>query len=187
MKIEETSLPGVFVIEPRVFSDERGFFHESYQARRYEEAGIPARFVQDNLSRSGRGVLRGMHYQLGRPQAKLVQVVRGEVFDVAVDIRKGSPRFGQWVGYRLSDANQRQLYIPEGFAHGFYVLSEVADFFYKCSDYYASEEERGVRWNDPGIGIEWPEGVPPVLAERDAQFPLLSDMDADLPRYQSTP
>lgn len=186
MNIVKTTLPGVLLIEPRVFSDERGFFYESYQARRYEEAGIPARFVQDNLSRSGRGVLRGMHYQLGRPQAKLVQVIRGEVFDVAVDIRKGSPNFGQWVGYRLSDKNQRQLYIPEGFVHGFYVLSEVADFYYKCSDYYAQEEERGVRWDDSDLGIEWPEGDR-ILAPRDAQFPLLRDLGGDLPNYPDTP
>ena len=182
MNVVETSLPGVLLIELRVFRDERGFFYESYQARRYEDEGVPAHFVQDNLSRSERGVLRGMHYQLGRPQAKLVQVIRGEVFDVAVDIRKGSPHFGRWVGYRLSDENQRQLYIPEGFAHGFMVLSEIADFYYKCSDYYAKEEERGIRWDDPTIGIEWPGGEK-TLADRDAKFSLLQNMDADLPRF----
>lgn len=186
MKVTETKLPGVLLIEPRVFEDERGYFFESYHAERYRQAGIPARFVQDNQSRSGQGVLRGMHYQLGRPQAKLVQVLQGEVFDVAVDIRRGSPHFGQWVGALLSGENKHQLYIPEGFAHGFYVMSETADFAYKCSDFYAREEERGLRWDDPDVGIEWPEGRR-ILAPRDAAFPLLREMDADLPPYSETP
>ena len=183
MKVTETKLPGVFLIEPRVFGDERGYFFESYQEERYQAAGIPSRFVQDNVSKSQRGVLRGMHYQQGQPQAKLVQVVSGEVFDVAVDIREGSPNFGQWVGVVLTGENHHQLYIPEGFAHGFYVMSKTAVFQYKCSDYYAADKERGLVWNDPDVGIEWPEGPEPVLAQRDAEFPRLKDIGVDLPKF----
>ena len=182
MNVIETKLPGVLLIEPRVFGDERGYFFESYQAERYAAAGITTRFVQDNISRSTKGILRGMHFQLGRPQAKFVMVTEGEVFDVAVDIRRGSPNFGQWFGTILSESNKRQMFIPEGFAHGFVVTSEIAVFQYKCSDYYAAEEERGLRWNDPAIGIEWPV-TNPILAERDAAFPLLED--ADLPKYEA--
>ena len=180
MNVVETSLPGVLLVEPKVFGDERGYFFESYQAERYQAAGIPARFVQDNQSLSRRGVLRGLHFQLGRPQAKLVQVVLGEVFDVAVDIRKGSPHFGQWTGALLSEQNKRQLYVPEGFAHGFYVVSETAVFQYKCSDYYDKDQERGLRWDDPAVGIEWPPGER-ILAPRDAAFPLLRDLGPELP------
>jgi dTDP-4-dehydrorhamnose 3,5-epimerase len=183
MKVTPTALPEVLLIEPRVFSDERGFFFESYHSQRYESLGIPARFVQDNQSHSNRGVLRGMHYQLGQPQAKLVTVVAGEVYDVAVDIRRGSPTFGRWVGAVLSGENKLQLYIPEGFAHGFYTLSGTADLFYKCADFYAHKEERGVRWDDPDIGIVWPAGER-ILAPRDAAFPRLREMDADLPLYR---
>jgi dTDP-4-dehydrorhamnose 3,5-epimerase len=183
MKVVETALPGVLLIEPRVFEDERGCFFEAYHAQRYRALGIPGDFVQDNQSHSRRGVLRGLHYQLGRPQAKLVQVLRGEVYDVAVDIRKGSPHFGRWVGVHLSDRPRCQLYIPEGFAHGFYVLSESADFCYKCSDFYSQEDERGLRWDDPDLAIQWPDGER-ILAPRDAAFPLLRGLDADLPAYR---
>ncbi len=186
MKVTPTELPGVLLIEPRVFSDDRGYFFESYQEERYRGQGIGARFVQDNQSHSVRGVLRGMHFQLGRPQAKLVSVLQGEVYDVAVDVRKGSPTFGRWVGMVLSGENKQQLFIPEGFAHGFYVMSSTAHFYYKCSDYYAQKEERGLLWNDPGLGIQWPAG-PRILAPRDAAFPRLRDMEADLPRYTAAP
>lgn len=183
MNVTETSLPGVLLVEPRVFADARGYFFENYQYERYAAAGIGTRFVQDNTSRSTRGVLRGMHYQLGVPQAKLVHVLEGEVFDVAVDIRAGSPTFGQWYGSTLSAENKLQLFIPKGFAHGFYVTSAEAIFQYKCSDYYAPQEERGLRWDDPQVGIVWP-GDSPILAERDATFPLLADLGPDLPRFE---
>jgi dTDP-4-dehydrorhamnose 3,5-epimerase len=183
MKVTPTELAGVLLIEPRVFQDERGYFFESYHEQRYLSLGIPSRFVQDNQSHSKQGVLRGMHYQLGQPQAKLVQVLRGEVYDVAVDIRKGSPQFGRWVGVRLSGENKHQLYVPEGFAHGFYVLSETADVHYKCSDFYAQQEERGIRWDDPAVGIQWPVG-PRIVAARDAAFPLLRDPNQTLPGYR---
>jgi dTDP-4-dehydrorhamnose 3,5-epimerase len=186
MKVIETELAGVLLIEPKVFRDERGSFFESYHARRYAQLGIGAQFVQDNYSRSRKGVLRGLHYQLGHPQAKLVQVLSGAVFDVAVDVRKGSPHFGRWVSYYLSDENRRQLYIPEGFAHGFYVLSDVADFHYKCSEFYAREEERGVRWDDPDLGIAWPAGQR-VVHPRDQAFPLLQEIDGDLPPFDGRP
>jgi dTDP-4-dehydrorhamnose 3,5-epimerase len=173
MQIIETSLPGVLLIEPKVYEDERGFFFESYNARDYAAHGISTEFVQDNHSRSTRGVLRGLHYQVGQGQAKLVRVAVGEVFDVAVDIRRGSPTFGQWVGYRLSAKNRRQLYIPVGFAHGFCALSAQAEFLYKVSSYYAPADERGIIWNDPAIGIAWPINEP-ILSERDRHHPPLS-------------
>ena len=156
MKVIATELPGALLLEPKVFGDARGFFLETWQAARYREAGLPERFVQDNHSRSRCGVLRGLHYQLTQPQGKLVWVTRGAVFDVAVDIRRGSPTFGRWYGCVLDDVDHRQLYIPPGFAHGFCVLSEEADFFYKCTDYYHPPSERGIAWDDPDIGIEWP-------------------------------
>jgi len=156
LKVIAAELPGVLLLEPKVFGDARGFFLETWQAARYHEAGLPERFVQDNHSRSRRGVLRGLHYQLTQPQGKLVWVTRGAVFDVAVDIRRGSPTFGRWYGCVLDDVDHRQLYIPPGFAHGFCVLSEEADFFYKCTDYYHPPSERGIAWDDPDIGIEWP-------------------------------
>lgn len=180
MKVTEASLPGLLLIEPNVFGDDRGFFLETYHAERYRQVGITADFVQVNRSRSRGGVLRGLHYQLGRPQGKLVQVVRGKVYDVAVDIRRGSPTFGGWKGYHLTDANHYQLYIPEGFAHGFYVLSEVADFAYMCTDYYAPDEERGIRWDDPGIAIDWPGGEK-IVSPKDRSYPFLKDMAGDLP------
>lgn len=157
MEVFKTSLPGVVIIEPKVFGDERGFFLETFQADRYrEQAGIDLPFVQDNHSRSARGVLRGLHFQKTKPQGKLVRVVRGEVFDVAVDIRKGSPTFGQWEGVILSEENKRQFWVPPGFAHGFVVLSDVADFEYKCTDYYDPSDEGSLAWNDPDVGITWP-------------------------------
>ena len=184
MKIVETDLPGVLIIEPVVYGDARGFFLESFHARRYAESGLPETFVQDNHSRSSRGVLRGLHYQLHHPQGKLVRVVSGEVFDVAVDIRRGSPTFGRWVGATVSADNHRQLYVPPGFAHGFCVLSESADFLYKCSEYYAPDDEHGVRWDDPDIGIEWP-GLEFQLSEKDRNNPLLHELDAELPVYEA--
>jgi dTDP-4-dehydrorhamnose 3,5-epimerase len=178
MKITETALPGVLIIEPRVFGDARGFFLESWNARSFAAAGLDLEFVQDNHSRSARGVLRGLHYQLANPQGKLVRVTRGAVFDVAVDIRRSSPHFGQWVGVELSDSNHHMLYIPPGFAHGFVVLSEVADFVYKCTSLYDAASDRGIRWDDPAIGIAWPDtGAPPLLSGKDAVAPLLADAE----------
>ena len=156
MKIVETHLPGVVVLEPKRVGDSRGFFLEIYREDVFKRAGITLNFVQDNHSRSARGVLRGLHYQLMQPQGKLVRVASGSVFDVAVDVRKGSPTFGEWFGTTLDDENIRMVYVPPGFAHGFVVLSETADFIYKCTDYYHPESEQGVLWNDPDIGIEWP-------------------------------
>ena len=184
MKVIETELPGVLIIEPVVHGDTRGFFLESFHARRYAESGLPASFVQDNHSRSARGVLRGLHYQLRYPQGKLVRVVSGEVFDVAVDIRRGSPTFGRWVGATVSADNHRQLYVPPGFAHGFCVLSEYADFLYKCTDYYAPDDEHGVRWDDPDIGIAWPD-LEFKLSDKDRNSARLRELDAELPVYEA--
>jgi len=169
MKISPTVLPEVLIIEPKVFGDSRGFFFESFNQRAFNEAtGLDAEFVQDNHSRSAKGVLRGLHYQVQQPQGKLVRVVRGSVFDVAVDIRKSSPNFGRWVGVELTEENNRQLWVPPGFAHGFLVTSDTADFLYKTTDYYAPEFERCVAWNDPAIGIEWPlGGMTPQLSAKD--------------------
>ncbi len=172
MIVKETPLSGLLVIEPKVFRDSRGLFWETYHARRYAEAGITGPFVQDNASHSVKDTLRGLHYQLKRPQGKLVWVVRGEVFDVAVDIRQCSPTFGKWYGVHLSGEEPKQLYIPPGIAHGFYVVSESADFMYKCTNFYAPEDERGVLWSDAEIGIQWPIGQP-LLSAKDAQFPTL--------------
>lgn len=173
MKVIPTAIPDVKIIEPKVFGDQRGFFLETFQAERYrEEAGIDLEFVQDNYSRSGRGVLRGLHFQKTRPQGKLVRVVRGEVFDVAVDLRPGSPTFKQWVGEILSESNYRQLWVPPGFAHGFVVLSNHADFEYKCTDYYCPEDEACLAWNDPEIGIEWPIENPSLSAKDQAGVPF---------------
>jgi dTDP-4-dehydrorhamnose 3,5-epimerase len=170
MRARPTALPGVFVVEPAVFGDARGFFYESYNQRKLEAAlGRQLHFVQDNHSRSARGVLRGLHYQQPRPQGKLVRVVRGEVFDVAVDLRRGSPTAGRWLGEVLSAENRRQLWIPEGLAHGFLVLSDDAEFLYKTTDYYAPEHERCIRWDDPALAIAWPDaGVPPRVSAKDA-------------------
>ena len=181
----ETALPGVVILEPRVFADHRGWFFESYHTGRFEEMGIRDVFLQDNQSRSIRGTVRGLHFQLGAPQTKLVRVLQGAIWDVAVDVRHGSPTFGQWVGVELSAEDRRQLYVPPGFAHGFSTLSGTADVLYKCSALYAPDLERAVRWNDPCIGVDWRLEGPPVLSERDACHPYLSDLDSrDLPPYQ---
>jgi dTDP-4-dehydrorhamnose 3,5-epimerase len=156
MNTIKTPLPGVILFEPKIFGDERGFFLETYRESVFFDAGIKDKFVQDNQSRSTRGVLRGLHYQLTHPQGKLVRVARGEVFDVAVDVRSGSPTFGQWFGAVLNESNMHMMYVPPDFAHGFVVLSDVADFIYRCTDYYHPESEQGIQWNDPDIGIEWP-------------------------------
>ncbi len=175
MKVVATALPEVLILEPRVFGDERGFFLESYNARVFREAtGLDVAFVQDNHSRSARNVLRGIHYQVVRPQGKLVRVVTGAVFDVAVDLRRSSPDFGRWVGVELSAENHRQMWIPPGFGHGFLVLSEFADFLYKTTDYWIAEYDRAVRWDDPALAIEWPGGgAGPIVSSKDAGAPLL--------------
>ncbi|RPD87787.1 dTDP-4-dehydrorhamnose 3,5-epimerase [Luteimonas sp. 100069] len=178
MKIIETKLPGAVVIEPAVFGDARGFFFETWNAERFGQHGLPTNFVQSNVSSSAKGVLRGLHYQWPRPQGKLVSVLRGEVLDVAVDIRRGSPTFGQWEGVILSEENKRQFWIPEGFAHGFAVLSEMAVFSYLCTDVYVKEADAGVRWNDPAIGVEWQIDAP-LLSDKDANAPLLADIPED--------
>ncbi|WP_372778319.1 dTDP-4-dehydrorhamnose 3,5-epimerase [Litorivivens sp.] len=169
MKVHTTPIDGLLLIEPKVFGDERGFFCETWQAKRYREAGVEGIFVQDNHSRSSQGVLRGLHYQIQQPQGKLVRVTHGEVFDVAVDMRRSSATFGQWYGVVLSGENHRQIWVPPGFAHGFYVMSESADFHYKCTDYYAPEHERCLLWNDKAVGIEWPlvDGSEPELSAKD--------------------
>lgn len=168
MNATPTALPEVLVIEPRVFGDERGYFFESYNRRTLQNLGIEQEFVQDNHSRSVRHVLRGLHYQIQQPQGKLVRVVVGEVFDVAVDLRRSSPNFGRWAGLNLSAENKRMLWVPPGFAHGFLVLSEVAEFLYKTTDYWAKEHERTLLWNDPELGIAWPTDAPPILSGKDA-------------------
>jgi dTDP-4-dehydrorhamnose 3,5-epimerase len=186
MRLIDTAIPDVKLLEPVVHGDHRGFFMESYNRRRLADLGIVREFVQDNHSRSRAGVLRGLHYQLGRPQAKLVRATRGRVWDVVVDLRRGSPTFRRWVGAELNEDNHRMLFSPEGFGHGFLVLSEIAEFQYKCSDYYAPDEERGLRWDDPTIAIEWPldRGFEPVLSDRDRAWPSLDDAEPDdLPRY----
>lgn len=173
MQITTSALHGLMIIQPKIFQDNRGYFYEVFQQKRYEEMGIPA-FVQDNFSRSTRNVLRGLHYQLPNPQGKLVYVTRGSVWDVAVDIRKSSPTFGQWFGITLSDENHTQLYIPPGFAHGFCVLSDEADFHYKCTDYYTPGAEQGIAWNDTTLNIPWPVQHP-VLSPKDEIFPFLHE------------
>lgn len=175
MNVVPTRIPDVLVIEPKVFGDDRGFFLESFNARAFEQAtGLKRNFVQDNHSKSSKNVLRGLHYQIRQPQGKLVRVVQGEVFDVAVDLRKSSQTFGQWVGARLSAENKRQLWLPEGFAHGFLVLSDTAEFLYKTTDYYAPEYERSLLWNDPALNIDWPTDGEPRLAAKDAAAHPLS-------------
>ncbi|HSX88912.1 MAG TPA: dTDP-4-dehydrorhamnose 3,5-epimerase [Pseudomonas sp.] len=168
MQVIRSELPGVLVLEPKVFGDARGFFYESFNARAFEQAtGLACEFVQDNHSRSQRGVLRGLHYQVQQAQGKLVRVTAGEVFDVVVDLRSSSPSFGRWLGVHLSAENKRQVWVPEGFAHGFLVLSEVAEFLYKTTDYYAPEHERCIRWDDPTLAIDWPLDGPPQLSAKD--------------------
>lgn len=177
MKATPTAIPDVLVIEPRVFGDARGFFYESFNSKAFDEAvGRHVEFVQDNHSRSAKGVLRGLHYQIQQPQGKLVRVVRGAVFDVAVDIRKSSPTFGKWVGVELSEDNHKQLWVPAGFAHGFLVLSETAEFLYKTTDYYAPAHERSIVWNDSDIDIQWPDsGMAPLLSAKDQQGSAFRD------------
>lgn len=178
MKVIETRIPDVLLLEPEVYGDARGFFEESWNAQLFRQyTGVETEFVQDNHSRSAKGVLRGLHYQLQQAQGKLVRVVRGRVFDVAVDIRKSSPHFGRWVGAELSEDNHRQMWVPPGFAHGFLVLSDSADFLYKTTDYYAPEHERSIKWDDPTIGIEWPLTGEPLLSARDRNASLLNDAD----------
>ncbi len=178
MKIIPTRLPEVFIVEPKVFGDQRGFFYESFNQRAWEEkTGLRSRFVQDNHSMSSKGVLRGLHYQISQPQGKLVRVAVGEVFDVAVDIRKNSPTFKQWVGVLLSAENKRQLWVPEGFAHGFLVLSDFAEFLYKATDYYAPEYERSIVWNDPDLAINWPLSESPTVSPKDRDAPFLKDAE----------
>jgi dTDP-4-dehydrorhamnose 3,5-epimerase len=179
MKFTPTRIPEVVLIEPQLFGDHRGFFMETWQQRVFAEAGIDLPFVQDNHSRSTRGILRGLHYQIRHPQGKLVRVISGEVFDVAVDIRKGSPTFGQWVGERLSADNRLMLWVPPGFAHGFYVLSEAAEFLYKCTDFYFPAHERSILWSDPDLAIDWPllNGEAPVLSAKDADAPCLHEAE----------
>ena len=175
-QFEEAPIQGVFTITPTVFGDERGYFMETYHAEEFRAAGIDAVFVQDNQSKSRRGVLRGLHFQVLHPQAKLVRVISGEVFDVAVDIRKGSPTFGQWAGVTLSAENRKQFFLPRGMAHGFFVLSETAEFTYKCDEFYHPEDEGGIRWDDPDIGIGWPlYGVAPLLSEKDLKHAGIND------------
>lgn len=179
MKVQKTALPEVLLIEPQLYVDERGYFFEAYHDLRYQEIGLPSRFVQDNYSRSRQGTLRGLHYQIRYPQGKLVQVTVGEVFDVAVDLRRFSPTFGKWVGIVLSSENRHQLWIPPGYAHGFYVLSEWAEVYYKVTDYYAPEWDRTLLWNDPQVAVVWPlrEGQLPLLSAKDAAGKQLVEAD----------
>jgi dTDP-4-dehydrorhamnose 3,5-epimerase len=180
MNVVKTGIEGLLIVEPRVYGDERGFFFESFNERAFAGAtGLKAHFVQDNHSRSARNVLRGLHYQVRQPQGKLVRVAAGEVFDVAVDVRRGSPTFGKWLGEHLSERNRRMLWIPPGFAHGFLVLSEYTDFLYKTTDYYAPEHERTIRWNDPDLAIGWPLAGAPTLSAKDAAAPRFRDAELD--------
>ena len=178
MKIIKTSLPGALIIEPQVFGDARGFFYESYNKAKWQDAGIDAAFIQANVSRSARGVLRGLHYQWPNPQGKLVSVLEGEVYDVAVDIRRGSPTFGQSAGVMLTADNHRHFWVPEGFAHGFCVLSEFATFTYQCTALYDAKADSGIRWNDAALGIDWPISEP-LLSDKDRKTPLLADVATD--------
>lgn len=179
MQVTPTAIPDVLIIEPKVFGDDRGFFMETWTKRVFEEIGISGEFVQDNHSKSQQGVLRGLHYQMQQPQGKLVRVLRGRVYDVAVDLRKSSPTFGQWVAEELSEENKRMLWVPPGFAHGFYVMSNEAEFVYKCTDYYAPEHERSIVWNDDALCIDWPlaEGQVPLLSSKDMAGQRLADAE----------
>jgi dTDP-4-dehydrorhamnose 3,5-epimerase len=188
LKFTETELPGVIVVQPDVHGDDRGFFLESYHAKKYADGGIDATFVQDNHSRSKQGILRGLHLQLDHPQGKLVRVVEGEVFDVAVDVRRGSPHFGKYVAIILSASSFTQLYVPPGFAHGFLVTSEVAQFEYKCTDLYYPEDELSIAWNDPALAIPWPElqsNTAPALSKKDAEASTLAELTDRLPVYEA--
>lgn len=174
-EFKKTKIEGVYIIEPKVFGDERGYFMETYKKEDFDNAGLKYCFVQDNQSKSKKGVLRGLHYQKHYPQAKLVRVISGEVFDVAVDLRKNSPTYGQWVGEILTSENKKMLMIPRGFAHGFMVLSETAEFTYKCDELYHPEDEGGIMWNDPDVGVKWPSDVTPLLSEKDQKHPSLKE------------
>ncbi len=178
MRVIETTLPGALILEPQVFGDARGYFYESYNEAKYRAAGVDHRFVQSNVSRSARGVLRGLHYQWPNPQGKLVSVIEGEVYDVAVDIRRGSPNFGKSVGVMLTADNHRHFWVPEGFAHGFCVLSEFATFSYQCTALYDPKADAGIRWNDASLGIDWPISAP-LLSDKDSRTPLLQDVDPE--------
>ena len=182
MKIEKTDLPGVLVLTPKVFGDERGFFLESFNKREFQQAGIEQEFVQDNHSKSTQGVVRGLHYQKKFPQGKLIRVIQGEVLDVIVDIRKGSPTFSRWISILLSAENKKQVWIPGGLAHGFAVISETAELCYKATDYYHPEDEAGIRWNDLQLNINW-QVKNPLLSEKDRQLPLLDEAEEDLPLF----
>lgn len=185
LRCMETPLPGVRLFAPDVFRDSRGFFMEVFHERKYAALGLEGRMVQVNLSRSAKGILRGLHYQLHHPQAKLLGVLQGAIYDVAVDIRRGSPTFGRWFGTMLEAEQRRQMFVPAGFAHGFCVMSDTAEVLYQCSDYYAPEDERGIAWDDPAIGIAWPLEGPPVLSDRDRRHPRLAEADPGaLPVYQ---
>ncbi|MCP4754878.1 MAG: dTDP-4-dehydrorhamnose 3,5-epimerase [Proteobacteria bacterium] len=184
MEIETTDIPGVLLITPKVYEDDRGFFQESYNRKAYQEAGIEENFVQDNHSKSIRGVVRGLHYQKEYPQGKLIRVVQGEILDVIVDIRKGSPTFARWTAIVVSDENKKQVWIPVGLAHGFAVLSETAETFYKTTDYYHPEDEKGILWNDPQLDIDWRTDSP-ILSPKDEILPLLHQAEPDLPVYSS--
>ncbi len=180
-KFIKTSIEGVYIVEPTVFGDERGYFMETYHAGEFKEAGLDFDFVQDNQSKSKKGVLRGLHFQYTQPQGKLVRVIKGEVFDVAVDLRKNSPTYGKWEGVVLSEENKKQFYVPEGFAHGFLVLSDEAEFTYKCTDFYNGDDEGGIMWNDPDINIDWPlESIEEIsLSEKDKQWKSFKEIDTD--------
>lgn len=179
MEFIKMQIPDVVLVKPKVFGDTRGYFFESWEARKFSQAGLDLNFVQDNYSRSGKNILRGLHYQIRQPQGKLVRVTSGEVYDVAVDLRRSSAHFGQWVGTILSADNKHQLWIPPGFAHGFYVMSESAEFFYKCTDYYAPEFERTLRWDDPSLNIPWPimTGAAPLLSNKDSFGKALTEAE----------
>jgi dTDP-4-dehydrorhamnose 3,5-epimerase len=176
VKVHQTEIPGMLLFEPRVFADARGYFLETYNQQRYQQAGLVIPFVQDNVSHSVRGTLRGLHYQIVQPQGKLCSVLSGEVYDVTVDLRRGSPAFGRWVAYRLSESNHRQVYVPPGCAHGFCVLSDVADFLYKCTDFYSPQHERTILWNDPQLAIQWPIEEP-RLSEKDRAGRFLEEAE----------
>ena len=183
MNVIETVIPDIMIIDPEIFEDSRGFFMETFHEQKFSDRGLPVRFAQDNHSYSVKGTLRGLHYQLKYPQGKLVRVVRGEVYDVAVDIRVGSPYFGRWVGEILSEQNRRQIYIPPGFAHGFCVLSDCADFLYKCTEIYEPQDDYGILWNDPDIGITWPE-LDYIISKKDQRHLCLEDLKSKLPQYK---
>ncbi len=180
MEVIKTTIDGVLLVKPKIFGDARGYFVETWQEQRYEECGIDLLFVQDNHSKSSKGILRGLHFQKNHPQGKLVMVSYGEVFDVAVDIRENSPTFGKWYGAILNQENQNQLWIPPGMAHGFVVLSDVAHFHYKCTDYYHPNDEGSIRWNDPDLGIEWPIDFEPLLSDKDSKAPWFKDFRKEL-------